>query len=61
MKGRIRSARLEEDESMNGAENAERQILRQHVCNLFYGSAACYYNEVIQATVKNGCPEMDQK
>jgi len=28
MKGRIRSARLEEDESMNGAENAERQILR---------------------------------
>lgn len=29
MKGRIRSASLEKDESMNGAENAERQKERQ--------------------------------
>lgn len=28
-KGRIRSASPEEDESMNGAENAERQIERE--------------------------------
>lgn len=46
---------------MNEFLLAERQILRQHVCNLFYGSAAHYYNEVIQATVENGCPEMDEK
>lgn len=40
---------------------AEKQIFRQDVCNLFYGPAASYYDEIIQATVENGCPEMDQK